>query len=101
MREMSEFVPTLRVDEIADGVRLSLHGVCSADGPTLQEAADALVWTMLEAVMAFRSRGLAAFSGVCRPRPEVVNLLWELEKTAAAGGDIRELLFGPSSGTAA
>jgi hypothetical protein len=96
---MSEFAPTLRVEEIAKGVRLSLEGVCSADGPTLQDAADALVWTMLQAVMAFRSGGLAGFKGICRPRRELVELLCELEKTAAAGGDIRELLFGPSNGT--
>jgi hypothetical protein len=65
----------------------------------LQEAADALVWKMLQAVMVFRSGGLAVFSGVCRPRRELVDLLCALEKTAAAGGDIRELLFGPSDGT--
>jgi hypothetical protein len=94
---MAEFAPTLRVDEIAGGVRLSLDGFCSAEGPTLQEAADELVWKMLVAVMAFRSGGLGGFSTLCRPDMELVGFLWELNKIAAAGGDIRERLFGPSS----
>jgi hypothetical protein len=93
---MAEFAPTLRVDEIAGGVRLSLDGFCSAEGPTLQEAADELVWKMLVAVMAFRSGGLGGFSTLCRPDMELVGFLWELGTIAAAGGDIRERLFGPS-----
>jgi hypothetical protein len=97
---MSEFAPTLRVDEIAGRVRLSLDGFCSAEGPTLQEAADELVWKMLVTVMAFRSRGISGLSAVCRPDMELVGFLWELGKIAAAGGDIRERLF-LSSGMAA
>ena len=93
---MSEFAPILRVDEINGRVRLTLDGVCSAEGPTLQEAADELVWKTLVAVMAFRSRGLGAFSTLCRPDLELVGFLWELDKIAAAGGDIRERLFGSS-----
>jgi hypothetical protein len=92
---MSEFAPTLRVDEIAGRVRLSLDGVCSAQGPTLQEAADELVWKLLAAVMAFRSRGLEGFSTLCRPDVGLVRFLSELDQIAAAGGDIRERLFGP------
>ena len=94
---MSEFTPTLRVDETAGRVRLSLDGLCSAEGLTLQEAADELVWKMLVAVMAFRARGLGGFSTVCRPDLELVGFLWELGTIAAAGGDIRERLFGPSA----
>jgi hypothetical protein len=94
---MSEFAPTLRVDESAGRVRLSLDGLCSAEGPTLQDAADELVWKMLVTVMAFRSRGLSGFSTLCRPDLELVRFLWELGEIAAAGGDIRERLFGPSS----
>jgi hypothetical protein len=97
---MSAFTPTLRVDECRGGVRLSLDRFCSAEGPTLQEAADELVWKVLTVVMAFRSRGFAGFSTLCRPDLELVAFLWELGEIAAAGGDIRERLFG-SSGTAA
>jgi hypothetical protein len=94
---MSEFAPTLRVDEIAGRVRLSLDGVASAEGATLQEAADELVWKMLAAVMAFRCRGVDGLSATRRPDMNLVRYLWELGEIAAAGGDIRERLFGPSS----
>jgi hypothetical protein len=94
LRRMSEFAPTLRVDEIAGRVRLSLDGFFSAEGLTLQEAADELVWMMLVTLMAFRSRGISGLGVVCRPDMGLVSFLWELDKIAAAGGDIRERLFG-------
>jgi hypothetical protein len=95
---MSEFAPTLRVDEAAGRVRLSLDGFVSAEGPTMQEAADELVRKMLVTVMAFRSRGISGLSAGCRPDMRLVGFLWELDEIAAAGGDIRERLFGsPSS----
>jgi hypothetical protein len=90
---MSEFVPTLRVDEAAGRVRLSLDGLVSAEGPTLQDAADELVRRMLVTVMAFRSRGISGLSAGCRPDMRIVGFLWELDEIAAAGGDIRERLF--------
>jgi hypothetical protein len=93
---MSEFAPTLRLEEIAGGVRLSLDGWFSAEGPTLQEAADELVWKMLVTVMAFRARGISGLSAVGRPDLELAGFLLELGKIAAAGGDIRERLFGSS-----
>src|SRR5205823_2824826 len=96
-RIMPEFTPTLRVDELAGRVRLSLDGFFSADGATLQEAADELVRKMLVAVMAIRSDGLGNLSAVSRPDMTLVVFLWELGEIAAAGGDIRERLFGPSS----
>jgi hypothetical protein len=97
---VSEFAPTVRVDQIAGRVRLSLDGYFSAEGPTLQEAADELVWKVLVTLMAFRSRGISGLGVVCRPDMALVGLLWEFDKVAAAGGDIRERLFG-SSGIAA
>jgi hypothetical protein len=51
-RPLSEFIPTLRLDEIAGRIRLSLDGFVSAEGPTSQEAADELVRKMLVTVMA-------------------------------------------------
>jgi hypothetical protein len=93
---MSDFTPTLRVDEIGGRVRLSLERCFSAEGSTLQEAADELVWKMLATVMAFRCRGLSGLGAVGRPDPELAGFLWELGRIAAAGGDIRERLFGSS-----
>jgi hypothetical protein len=93
---MSEVAPTLRVDEIAGRVRLNLGCFFSAEGLTLQEAADELVWKILVTLMAFRSRGVSGLGVVCRPDMGLVSFLSELESIAAAGGDIRERLFGPS-----
>jgi hypothetical protein len=97
---MSEFAPTLRVDEVAGRVRLSFDGLCSAEGPTLQDAADALVWKMLVAVMAFRCRGISGLGAVGRPDLQLARFLHELGEIAAAGGDIRERLFGASDSAA-
>jgi hypothetical protein len=94
---MFEFTPMLRVEEVGGRVRLTLDGVVSAEGPTLQEAADELVWKVLVAVMEFRSRGVSGLGTVCRPRAELVSLLWELTEIVAGGGDIRERLLGPGS----
>jgi hypothetical protein len=94
---MSEFTPTLRVGERDGRVTLGLDGFFSAEGPTLQEAADELVRKMLVAVMALRSGGISGISVVSRPDMALVVFLWELGEIAAAGGDIRERLFGPSS----
>jgi hypothetical protein len=97
---MSEFTPTLRVDESADRVRLSLDGLFSAEGATLQEAADELVRKTLVTLLAFRARGVSGLGVVCRPDMQLATFLWEVGEIAATGGDIRERLFG-SSGMAA
>ena len=65
--------------------------------PTLQDAADELVWKIVVMVMAFRSAGISGLGVVGRPDMRLVGFLWELGEVAAAGGDIRERLFGPSS----
>ena len=97
LKDMSEFTPTLRVSETAGRVRLGLDGFFSAEGPTLEEAADELVWKLLVAVMAFRTVGISGLSAAGRPDTKLAGVLWELGEIAAAGGDIREGLFGPSS----
>jgi hypothetical protein len=97
LKIVSEFTPTLRVDEVAGRVRLGLVGFFTAEGATLQEAADELVWKMLAAVMTLRSGGIGGLGAVSRPDMAQVTFLWELGEIAAAGGDIRERLFGPSS----
>ena len=94
---MSQFNPSLRVDEVGGRVRLVLDGFVSADGETLQDAADELVRRMLLALMTFRTRGIEALGAVQRPDPQQVAFLWELSAIAAAGGDIRDRLLGPDS----
>jgi hypothetical protein len=96
--KLSEFMPTLWVAESGDRVRLGIDGLLSADGPTLQDAADELVRKILAVVLAIRFDGLGGYSaGVGRPNLELVRFILELGDFAAEGGDIRERLFGPSS----
>jgi hypothetical protein len=86
------------VEEFGDRVRLGVDGLVSADGPTLQDAADELVAKILGVAMAFRSDAIGRISSeLCRPDMELVQFIWELGEFAAAGGDIRERLFGPTS----
>jgi hypothetical protein len=94
---MSEFSPSLRVTEANGRVRLWLDGLAFADGPTLQDAADGLVQKMLVMAMAMRAGQMCCSSSGLRPDPAVLDYLWRLSQAAAAGGDIRQLLFGPTT----
>ena len=86
------------MEEVGDRVRLGVDGLVSADGPTLQDAADELVAKVLAVVMAFRSDAIGRISSeLCRPDMELVEFILELGEFAATGGDIRERLFGPTS----
>jgi hypothetical protein len=79
--------------ETAGCVRLQLGQFARGEGTTLQEAADDLIHRLLVLVMAVRSSG---FSASCEVRPdlETMDFLYELGDFAAAGGDIRQRLFG-------
>jgi hypothetical protein len=74
-------------------VRLQLGQFVRGEGTTLQEAADDLIHRLLELVMAIRSSG---FSASCEVRPdlETMDFLYELRDFSAAGGDIRDRVFG-------
>jgi len=85
--------PSLTVREVGDCVRLELAGVARGEGGSLQEAADALVDAVLRLATAVRSNGV-------RVTPEVpgevalFEYLYQLGEIAAAGGDVRQRLFG-------
>jgi hypothetical protein len=83
----------LTITETGGRVRLSLGGFAQGEGSSLQEAADALVCSILRLVLAFRSSGFRAPREICPPDLEMMNFLYELGEIAAAGGDIRARLF--------
>jgi hypothetical protein len=85
-------MPTLTINESGGRVRLALGGFAQGEGSSLQEAADALVSSILRLVLAFRSSGFTAASEF-RPDLETMSFLYELGEIAAAGGDIRARLF--------
>jgi hypothetical protein len=86
-------MPSLTVRESAGAVCLELGGFARGTGASLQEAADDLVQSVLSVVMAFRSSGFTPCKEIC-PDLETLDFLAELGEFAAAGGDIRELVFG-------
>jgi hypothetical protein len=85
-------MPALTITELGGNVRLNLGGFAQGEGPSLQEAADDLVCSILRLALAFRSSGFRAPSEF-RPDLETMNYLYELGEIAAAGGDIRARLF--------
>ena len=91
--------PPLRVSEITGRVRLGLRGFGYADGATLQEAADGLVAHLLQIAMAVRSGEILPTRAVGYPDPDQLAFIRQLGDHTAAGGDPRDLLFGPNSST--
>jgi hypothetical protein len=77
-------------------VRLSLDGFSFAEGATLQEAADELVRRLLLVAMAFRNGGFRPTCSDVVPDVALLDFIWQLGEMAAAGGDIRDLVFGPN-----
>jgi hypothetical protein len=93
---MAATCPPLRITEVGGRVRLGLDGFGDVDGATLQEAADALVAHMLAIAIAFRSGGVGPLYAECCPDPALLDFVWTLGEHAAAGGEPRDLLFGPT-----
>jgi hypothetical protein len=92
------WTPELRVIETGGRCRLRLGGLAHGDGNTLQDAADDLIRRLLGIALSCRSSG---FRVSCELGP--VDLRWfefihELGEIAAAGGDIRERVFGAGGG---
>jgi hypothetical protein len=86
-------MPSLTLSESAGLVRLELTGIARGQGSSLQEAGDDLIGHVLVIVHAFRSSGFRV-STELRPDFEIMDFVCELGKYAAAGGDIREVVFG-------
>lgn len=89
-------VPALHIFEAGDRVRLGLDGFSYVEGTTLQDAADELVAQAFRIAMAVRSGAVGPLYSESCPDPAVLDFVLELGETAARGGDIRELLFGPN-----
>jgi hypothetical protein len=84
----------LPIHELPGRVRLCLGTLTHGTGPTLQDAADDLVQRLLSYAMALRGSGLPASSELGPPDLAAMSFLYELGEIAAAGGDIRQRLFG-------
>jgi hypothetical protein len=91
-----EGAPSLRISDSAGRVRLGVDGFADVDGATLQEAADALVARLLVIAMLLRTGDVAPVYAAGCPDLEHVDFLFRLAEHASAGGDPRDLLFGPN-----
>jgi hypothetical protein len=91
---MAECPLPLTVQELPGQVRLCLGGLARGDGPTLQDAADDLVQQLLIYAMAFRSGGVRVAPEFGPLDLAAMDFLYQLGELAAAGGDIRNRLFG-------
>lgn len=89
------WAPTLRIRETNGSCRLWLGSYAYGDGETLQDAADALVARLLGFAMSFRLGGLRVSPELGPPDLRWFEFVYELGEIAAAGGDIRERIFGP------
>jgi hypothetical protein len=94
---MEPWTPELRISEVHGLVRLGLDGLGDVEGPTLQEAGDALVARLLTIAMALRSGGIGPVSSECGVDRRLLEFIWRIGEVAAAGGEPRKLLFGPGS----
>ena len=90
---MSSHPHALTVRECAGSVRLHLGSLAYGDGPSLQEAADDLVRRVLIIAKAIRTGGSSVSREVAYD-VAALSFLYELDEIAAAGGDVRTLLFG-------
>jgi hypothetical protein len=86
-------MPALTITETGDRICLQLGGFARGEGSSLQEAADDLVRSILKLAMALRSSGFTTSKELC-PDLETLDFLAQLGELAAAGGDIRERVFG-------
>jgi hypothetical protein len=92
-RPMTTAMPSLTVDERAGRVTLQLGAFARGNGPSLQDAADDLIQSVLGLVMAFRCGGFSV-SREFQLDVETMDYLHELGEVAAAGEDIRARVFG-------
>jgi hypothetical protein len=93
------WTPALEVVESDGTCQLRLGSVAHGDGHTLQEAADDLVRRLLGLALSWRSDG---FRVSCELGPidlRLFEFIHELGEIAAAGGDIRERVFGADGWT--
>jgi hypothetical protein len=84
----------LTVQESTGRVRLCLGGLAHGDGPTLQDAADDLVQRVLSYAMAVRASGIRPARELGPLDLSAIDFLYQLGEIAAAGGDIRNHVFG-------
>jgi hypothetical protein len=88
------WTPALTVVDTRRGCQLVLEGYGRGDGATLQEAADDLIAFLLRIAVASRACSFRIAAGLGPPDMRWFEFVYELGEIAAAGGDIRDRVFG-------
>jgi hypothetical protein len=88
------WIPVLTVVETTRGCRLVLEGHSQGEGATLQEAADDLIAFLLRIALAGRATSFRIPAELGQPDLRWFEFVHELGEIAAAGGDIRDRVFG-------
>ena len=91
---MAAWSARLQVTHAHGRCRLSLGRHAYGDGDTLEDAADALVTRLLALAMSWRAGEFRFPMELGAPDLAWFEFLDELGEIAAAGGDIRERVFG-------
>lgn len=88
------WTPPLRLHGDSDRCRLTLVGVTSGSGSTLQEAANDLLVRLYDLALALRHGDVRVTSETGPLATDIAGFLWEIGDTAARGGDLRARVFG-------
>ena len=90
------WLPPLQVREIPGGCRLSLGGWAHGAGPTLQEAFDDLVASVLDLATALQAGGFVLPRETGPADHRWLDFLWQVGERARRGEDARGfVLDGP------
>jgi hypothetical protein len=87
------WTPALELSDAGGRCRLSLGGLARGEGETLQDAADELVWRLIELALLVRT-GFPASRAFGRPELAQLDYVWQLGEMAARGEDIRGRVLG-------
>jgi hypothetical protein len=88
------WTPDLELHERTDRCQLSLVGVTTGHGATLQDAANDLLVRVHDLGVALRRGGLRLSGDIGRVDPRVTGFLWEVGDIVSRGGDLRARIFG-------
>ena len=86
--------PPLQLSEHAGRCRLTLVGVTSGHGATLQDAGADLIRRLEQVAVAARRTGFRIPPELGPQDPRLFQFLYELSERSARGDDIRDLVLG-------
>jgi hypothetical protein len=87
---MESWMPEMTLHEVDGRCRLTLRGLTSGQGQTLQEAADDLVRRLVTMARTVQRRGLVASTSMPLPDVRLMSFLYDVAACAGEDEDVRE-----------